>query len=354
MSACTACSALALDEVARRRIGLPMFVERDASALVRRLFFPASKQVGAASPSPWVLVGGLVFAVAGRAGAAPSVPGERNAAVAGARRVDCRLCRGRRVDRHLDDSGRRRRYWRASTRFTAVLPPQNDAGACLLISESKVAVPAAVGAQIGLADGDGDAGPRLGPGAQDGPRRASEAEDGHRRRLEPRQFAARQPDRGPLGNRAGGQSAILRAAPATSLRAQERTQSFGRDGNCPERPTKVDPQRLRIGRSCRNSAHSLQFSHATIRFCEKEKFPVDAFGQKAYRPARNSTNQICNRRQPETDRSVLKKNQRHDPSLVDRSWSVTRLIARQFEPIAPGSDRSPLPPWDPSLPGFFY
>jgi hypothetical protein len=24
-----------------------------------------------------------------------------------------------------------------------------------------------------------------------------------------------------------------------------------------------------------------------------------------------------------------------------------------FEPIAPGSDRSPMPPWDPSLPGFF-
>jgi len=33
--------------------------------------------------------------------------------------------------------------------------------------------------------------------------------------------------------------------------------------------------------------------------------------------------------------------------------SSSKSFRAAFEPIAPGSDRSPMPPWDPSLPGFF-
>ena len=62
MSACTACSALALDEVARRRIGLPLFAAVTLGGACGRLLFPASQPLGAAPPS-WVLVAGLVFAV---------------------------------------------------------------------------------------------------------------------------------------------------------------------------------------------------------------------------------------------------------------------------------------------------
>jgi hypothetical protein len=46
------------------------------------------------------------------------------------------------------------------------------------------------------------------------------------------------------------------------------------------------------GRSCRNSAHFVQFSDTAAQKSEKAKFPVDAFRQKAYGPARNSTNQF--------------------------------------------------------------
>ena len=62
MSACTACSALALDEIARRRIGLPLFVSVTLAALLVGYFFVHQNRRGGA-PSPWILVGGLVFAV---------------------------------------------------------------------------------------------------------------------------------------------------------------------------------------------------------------------------------------------------------------------------------------------------
>lgn len=62
MSACTACSALALDEVARRRIGLPLFATVTLGALVVGFCFLHHNRSGSA-PSPWVLTGGLLFAV---------------------------------------------------------------------------------------------------------------------------------------------------------------------------------------------------------------------------------------------------------------------------------------------------
>lgn len=46
------------------------------------------------------------------------------------------------------------------------------------------------------------------------------------------------------------------------------------------------------GNFCRNSKRQAGFLHASQEKYENEKFPVDAFWQKAYRPAHNSTSQL--------------------------------------------------------------
>jgi len=48
----------------------------------------------------------------------------------------------------------------------------------------------------------------------------------------------------------------------------------------------------RIGRFRRNSGLRAAVPDPLQEKCEKPKFPVDAFWQKPYRPARNSTSQI--------------------------------------------------------------
>jgi hypothetical protein len=48
------------------------------------------------------------------------------------------------------------------------------------------------------------------------------------------------------------------------------------------------------GNFCRNSKRQAGFLHASREKYEIERIPVDAFRQKAYRPAHNSTIQIFN------------------------------------------------------------
>lgn len=136
MSACTACSALALNEVARRRIGLPLFVSVTLGSLFVGYFFLHPGQSGGGS-SPWILAAAPVLAVA----------------VAYAL---CRLCEGSEVRQWMVLAGLIVAYvaadasigiatiraddvdWRALSTFHDSLPPYHEAGSCLLISESKV------------------------------------------------------------------------------------------------------------------------------------------------------------------------------------------------------------------------
>ena len=225
MSACTACSALALDEVARRRIGLPLFATVTLAALVVGFCFLHHNRAGAAPPS-WVLVAGLVFAVL-------------------AAQVLRRVCRTSETRQWLVLSGLIAAYvvadasigiatiraddadWRALTTFHSSLPPRNEVKTCLLISESDVPNRLLLALKSVWPTTVVTLVPRLGPGAQDGPRRAPEAEDGHRRRLEPRQLAAGQPDGGAVGNGPGGQSAVL-PAPAVTGVSRPRAAARGR------------------------------------------------------------------------------------------------------------------------------
>jgi hypothetical protein len=136
MSACTACSALALDEIARRRIGLPLFVSVTLASLWVGYFFLHQNRP-ARAPSPWLLGGGLAFAVL-------------------AAQVLRRFCERSQTRQWLVLSGLLAAYvaadasigistiraddanWRALTTFHSSLPRGVDAEACLLISESKV------------------------------------------------------------------------------------------------------------------------------------------------------------------------------------------------------------------------
>ncbi len=139
MSACTACSALALDEIARRRIGLPLFVSVTLAALLVGYVFVHQNRRGGA-PSPWILVGGLVFAVV-------------------AAQVLRRVCEKSETRQWLVLAGLIVAYvvadasigistiraddadWRALTTFHSSLPAEFDAESswreCLLISDSK-------------------------------------------------------------------------------------------------------------------------------------------------------------------------------------------------------------------------
>jgi 4-amino-4-deoxy-L-arabinose transferase-like glycosyltransferase len=135
MSACTAGSALALDEIARRRIGLPLFVSVTVATLFVGYFF--LHQTGpSGAPSPWILAAGLVFAVI-------------------AAEVLRRLCERSEGRQWLVLAGLIAAYvaadasigistirtddpnWRALSTFHSSLPPEIDAEACLLISESE-------------------------------------------------------------------------------------------------------------------------------------------------------------------------------------------------------------------------
>jgi hypothetical protein len=138
MSACTACSALALDEVARRRISLPIFVSVTFGALLIGYAFLHPKHTGD-YPSLLTVAAGLVFALA-------------------AAQMLRRLCELNERRQWLVLSGliiayvladatigianiraddQSRLDWRALTTFHNSLPPHNDTGSCLLISESK-------------------------------------------------------------------------------------------------------------------------------------------------------------------------------------------------------------------------
>jgi hypothetical protein len=136
MSACTACSALALDEIGRRRIGLPLFVSVTVGTLLVGYFFLHQNGPNGA-PSLWILVAGLVFAVL-------------------AAEVLRRICERSEVRQWVVLAGLIAAYvvadasigistiraddpnWRALTTFHSSLPPGIDAEACLLISEGEV------------------------------------------------------------------------------------------------------------------------------------------------------------------------------------------------------------------------
>jgi len=138
MSACTACSALALDEVARRRISLPIFVSVTFGALLVGYAYLHPKHTGD-YPSLLTVAAGLVFALA---------------AAQILRRL-CELSERRQwlllsgliiayvaADASIGISNIRaddqsRLDWRALSTFHNSLPPHNDTGSCLLISESK-------------------------------------------------------------------------------------------------------------------------------------------------------------------------------------------------------------------------
>jgi hypothetical protein len=66
MSACAACSAAAIDEIARRRVSLVLFVSVTAATLFTGYAFLHVIGPGE-MPSPWTLAGGLVIAVAAAA-----------------------------------------------------------------------------------------------------------------------------------------------------------------------------------------------------------------------------------------------------------------------------------------------
>jgi len=135
MSACTACSALALDEIGRRRIGLPLFVSVTVGTLLVGHFF-LHQNGPSGAPSLWILAAGLVFAVI-------------------AAEVLHRLCERSEVRQWIVLAGLIAAYvaadasigistirtddpnWRALTTFHSSLPSGIDAEACLLISESE-------------------------------------------------------------------------------------------------------------------------------------------------------------------------------------------------------------------------
>ncbi|HUE13602.1 MAG TPA: glycosyltransferase family 39 protein [Planctomycetaceae bacterium] len=139
MSACTACSALAVDEIARRRIGLSLFVSVTLSALLVGYFFLHQDRPGRA-PSPWMLAGGLTFAiVAAQVLRRVCEKSESRqwlvlaGLIAGCVLADASIAISTIRAEDADHAN-----WRALTTFYSSLPRAVDAEACLLISESKV------------------------------------------------------------------------------------------------------------------------------------------------------------------------------------------------------------------------
>jgi hypothetical protein len=139
MSSCIACSALALDEVAHRRIGLSTFVTVTLGSLLVGYFFLHQKgQTGA--PSPWFLVGGLAFAfAAGQVLRRLCERSENRQWLVLAGLIFAYLAADASIGIWTIRSDDQSRVdWRALSTFHNSLPPHNDTGSCLLISESKV------------------------------------------------------------------------------------------------------------------------------------------------------------------------------------------------------------------------
>jgi len=139
MSSCTACSALALDEVAHRRIGLPTFVSVTLGSLFVGYFFLHQNSPDAA-PSPWLLIGGLALAcLIGQLLRRACERSENRQWLVLAGLIFAYLAADASIGVwtiRADDQSRV--DWRALSTFHNGLPPHNDTGSCLLISESKV------------------------------------------------------------------------------------------------------------------------------------------------------------------------------------------------------------------------
>jgi hypothetical protein len=139
MSACTACSALALDEVAHRRIGLSTFVSVTVGSLLVGYFFLHQETTNHA-PSIWLLLGGLALAcVVGQALRRLCERSENREWLLLAGLIVAYLAADASIGIwaiRADDQSRV--DWRALSTFHNSLPPHNNTGSCLLISESKV------------------------------------------------------------------------------------------------------------------------------------------------------------------------------------------------------------------------
>ena len=191
-----------------------------------RIFFPAPEAIGrlALAGNP----GGRAGHRRGRRTAVAEVlRDKRNPRMADAGRPDCRLCRGRRLNRHCDHSSRRPGLAGADH------VPQQPAvgsrpGGLPFDQREQGAFSFAAGSEVSLADRRRHSRSRLGSGTQGGVGRASNAEGRRRRGLEPRQLAPRQSNRRPMGGRARRQSAIFRAAPVTRLCPGARTEAARR------------------------------------------------------------------------------------------------------------------------------
>lgn len=139
MSSCIACSALALDEVAHRRIGLSTFVSVTLGSLLVGYFVLHPKTPNDA-PSPWFLVAGLALAlVAGQVLRRVCRRSESRQWLVLAGLIFAYLAADASIGIwtiRADDQSRV--DWRALSTFHNSLPPKNETGSCLLISESKV------------------------------------------------------------------------------------------------------------------------------------------------------------------------------------------------------------------------
>jgi 4-amino-4-deoxy-L-arabinose transferase-like glycosyltransferase len=139
MSSCTACSALALDEVAGRRIGLSTFVSVTLGSLFVGYFF-LHQETPDAAPSPWFLICGLALAcLVGQLLRRVCERSENRQWLVLAGLIFAYLAADASIGVwriRADDQSRV--DWRALSTFHNSLPPHNDTGSCLLISESKV------------------------------------------------------------------------------------------------------------------------------------------------------------------------------------------------------------------------
>jgi 4-amino-4-deoxy-L-arabinose transferase-like glycosyltransferase len=139
MSSCVACSALALDEIAHRRIGLSTFVTVTLGSLFVGYVFLHPKTVNNA-PNLWLLLGGLALAFAvGQLMRRICERSESRQWLVFAGLIFAYLAADASIgvwSIRADDQSRV--DWRALSTFHNSLPPHNDTGSCLLISDTKV------------------------------------------------------------------------------------------------------------------------------------------------------------------------------------------------------------------------
>ena len=214
MSACTVCSALALDEVARRRIGLEPFVGVTFGALLLGYFFLHQNNWGGSRSAALFLGGGLLFSAAA-AGVLHhlSRTSETRQWIVLAGLIVAYVVADASIGIstiRADDPD-----WRALNTFHSSLPAETDAGACFSNQREQPAVPAAFGTQIGMAESRRDPGARLGPGARNG------ASTSDRRPTRPSSSTGATATRGPP---------ILRET--SGKRGRWETLSFSRTANC--------------------------------------------------------------------------------------------------------------------------